>query len=140
MNWLRRLLHKSRNASQLDKELRFHLEQQIDDYVAAGMSPQESRRRAQQEFGGLERVNFLSEPAEDAGISALQPNHFQASAGRFNHSRVDFRLGRTLGTVALADAEDFGLGSSESENRRRHEIVVQNQCGAREEPLGFHGQ
>ncbi len=56
MHWLRRLLHKTRSESQLDKELRFHLEQQIDDYVASGMSVDEARRRAQQEFGGIERV------------------------------------------------------------------------------------
>ena len=28
-HWLRRLVHKSRTESQLDKELRFHFEQQI---------------------------------------------------------------------------------------------------------------
>jgi predicted permease len=56
MRWLRRLLQKSRSDQQLDKELRFHLDQQILDYVAAGMSTDEARRRAQQEFGGLERV------------------------------------------------------------------------------------
>jgi predicted permease len=56
MNWLRRLLHKSRSEGQLDKELRFHLEQQIADNLAAGCSPEEAGRRAQQEFGGIERV------------------------------------------------------------------------------------
>jgi putative ABC transport system permease protein len=56
MRWFRRLLDKARSESQLDKELRFHLEQQIDDYVANGMSVDEARRRAQQEFGGIERV------------------------------------------------------------------------------------
>ncbi len=50
MNWLRRLFHKSRS------ELRFHLEQQIADNISAGLSAEEARRRAQQEFGGLERV------------------------------------------------------------------------------------
>src|ERR1700693_4844168 len=56
IHWLRRLVHKSRTESQLDKELRFHREQQITDYLKAGMSPAEARRRAQLEFGGLERV------------------------------------------------------------------------------------
>ncbi len=56
MNWLRRLFHKSRSESQLDKELRFHLEQQIADNISAGLSAEEARCRAQQEFGGLERV------------------------------------------------------------------------------------
>src|SRR6266481_8150953 len=56
MNWLRRLFHKSRSESQLDKELRFHLEQQIADNISAGLSAEEARCRAQQDFGGLERV------------------------------------------------------------------------------------
>jgi hypothetical protein len=56
MNWLGRLLHKSPAESGLDKELRFHLEQQIADGVAKGLSPEEARRHSQQEFGGLERV------------------------------------------------------------------------------------
>ena len=39
MIWLRRLFHKSRAETQLDKELRFHIEQQVADNVGAGMSP-----------------------------------------------------------------------------------------------------
>src|SRR5256886_17418046 len=34
----------------------FHLEQQIADNIAAGLPPQEARCRAQQDFGGLDRV------------------------------------------------------------------------------------
>jgi putative ABC transport system permease protein len=56
MNRLRRLLHKSHAESELDKELRLHLEQQIADHIADGIPPQEARRQAQLEFGGLERV------------------------------------------------------------------------------------
>jgi putative ABC transport system permease protein len=56
MNWLRRLFHKSRAESELDKELRFHLDRQIADHVAAGCTPKEACRRAKLEFGGLERV------------------------------------------------------------------------------------
>ncbi len=56
MHWFRRLLHKSQAESELDRELRSHLEQQIADYIASGMNSQEARRRAQMEFGGVERV------------------------------------------------------------------------------------
>src|SRR5712664_679819 len=56
MPWIRRLLQKSRAESELDKELRFHFEQQIATYIAAGIPPEEARRRANLEFGGLERV------------------------------------------------------------------------------------
>ena len=40
----------------LDKELRFHLAQQIDAYVAAGMTREEAERRANLEFGGVEQL------------------------------------------------------------------------------------
>jgi predicted permease len=56
MRWLRHLFHKSAEENQIDKELRFHLEQQIKDYVASGRSPQEAARRAKLDFGGLDRV------------------------------------------------------------------------------------
>ena len=56
MRWIRRLFQKSRTETDLDKELRFHLEQQIASYIAAGITPEEARRRANLEFGGLERV------------------------------------------------------------------------------------
>jgi hypothetical protein len=56
VNWLRRLFNKSRSESELDRELRFHMEEQLRESVNNGMSAAEARRRVQQEFGGLERV------------------------------------------------------------------------------------
>jgi predicted permease len=56
MRRIRRLFHRSHTEKELDQELRFHLDRQITDYVAAGISPEEARRRAKLEFGGLERV------------------------------------------------------------------------------------
>jgi predicted permease len=38
----------------MDAELRFHLDQQIRDYMERGLSRQEAERRARQEFGTLE--------------------------------------------------------------------------------------
>ena len=38
MHWFRRLFQKEKSEKQLDAELRFHLERQISDYIAAGMS------------------------------------------------------------------------------------------------------
>jgi predicted permease len=56
MRRFRRLFHKSQAENELERELRVHLEQQVADYVATGMSLAEARRRAQVEFGGVERV------------------------------------------------------------------------------------
>jgi predicted permease len=71
MRWWMRLLGKSRAETQLDSELRFHLEQQIADYTAAGMAPEEARRRARIEFGGLDQVK--------EEVHAAERGHFLAT-------------------------------------------------------------
>ncbi|HVA18191.1 MAG TPA: permease prefix domain 1-containing protein, partial [Candidatus Dormibacteraeota bacterium] len=63
MRWLRRLFRRGKLETQLDSELRFHVEQQIADNVAAGMSPAEARRRALAQFGGVE---YVKEECRDA--------------------------------------------------------------------------
>jgi len=56
MGWLKRIFHKASEEKRLDSELQFHFEQQVADNVAAGMPPDEARRRARIEFGGLDQV------------------------------------------------------------------------------------
>ena len=56
MRCLLRLFRKSHSERDLDREVRFHLEQQIAENLAAGMTPQEACRRAALSLGGLERV------------------------------------------------------------------------------------
>lgn len=43
-------------ANEVDEELQFHLEKEIVQYVAAGMSPDEARRRALVAFGGVQQT------------------------------------------------------------------------------------
>ncbi|MGH9343572.1 MAG: ADOP family duplicated permease [Terriglobia bacterium] len=66
MRWYQRLFRRSLTEKHLDAELRFHLEQQIADYVAAGMTPKEARRRARLDFGGLDQVK---EECRDVGAA-----------------------------------------------------------------------
>jgi putative ABC transport system permease protein len=63
VNWIGRFLRKSKLEKQLDSELRFHVEQQTADNIAAGMNPDEARRRALAQFGGLE---YIKEETRDA--------------------------------------------------------------------------
>jgi len=56
VRWLLRLFRQGRHRKRLDAELRFHLEQQIADDIAGGTAPEEARRRARLEFGGLEQT------------------------------------------------------------------------------------
>src|SRR5437660_8420954 len=68
MRWYSRLFRKGRAERQLDAELRFHLDQQIADYVAAGMKPEEARRRARLEFGGFDQVKQECREASRANV------------------------------------------------------------------------
>jgi predicted permease len=54
--WVRSLVHRRKMNDDLAEELRFHLEQQIEQNVAAGMAPEQARRQAVLAFGGLESV------------------------------------------------------------------------------------
>jgi len=61
MHWVRRLawrfeilFRKGWAESELDDELRHHLEQEIRENVRAGLSHREARRKALAEFGGVE--------------------------------------------------------------------------------------
>jgi putative ABC transport system permease protein len=66
MRWYQRFFRRGLAEKHLDAELRFHLEQQIADYIAAGMKPDEARRRARLEFGGLDKVK---EECRDVGAA-----------------------------------------------------------------------
>jgi predicted permease len=56
MRWWQRLSRADELDDQLDRELRFHLEQHAADLVAAGAKPEEARRRAQIDLGGMQQV------------------------------------------------------------------------------------
>lgn len=56
MRWQNPKNDKASAEKRLDAELQFHVEQQIADYIAEGMAPEEARRRAHMEFGGLDQV------------------------------------------------------------------------------------
>ena len=56
MNWWQRLRHRRRAEQELEKELRFHLDQHAADLVARGASPARARREARLELGGPEQV------------------------------------------------------------------------------------
>ena len=51
---LRGLFGRNRLEAELDNEVRFHLQMQIDDNVASGMSPDEARYAALRSFGAVE--------------------------------------------------------------------------------------
>jgi hypothetical protein len=55
-----RFLLTRRRPTELDEELAFHIEQSTNANIASGLSPQEARRKALIEFGGIERTREQS--------------------------------------------------------------------------------
>jgi len=62
-SWSAAILRRSRLESEMDAELRFHLEAYAEDLVRGGVPRQEAMRRARIEFGGIERVKEESRDA-----------------------------------------------------------------------------
>src|SRR5207245_1338010 len=56
MNWWQRLFRRRKMEDQLEKELRFHLDEHASELIARGLSPDEARRRARLALGGPEQV------------------------------------------------------------------------------------
>jgi len=77
MRWLQSILHRSRSLfrknaveQELDLEIRFHVERQIAEHLAKGMSQQEAGRAARLEFGGVEQ--FKEECRDARGVNRLE--------------------------------------------------------------------
>ena len=63
MNWWQRLLNRNRLERELDAELRYHFDRQVDDNIRMGMSEEEARRCARVDLGGEAQ---LKESCRDA--------------------------------------------------------------------------
>jgi predicted permease len=53
---LRALFRRTAVETELDAELRFHFERQVEKYLHSGLSRDQARRRARLDFGGIEQV------------------------------------------------------------------------------------
>src|SRR5215510_14252351 len=67
---LRALFFKSKMEEELNEEAQFHLEREIEENVARGMSAEEARYAALRSFGGIERVK--EESRDERGIRLLE--------------------------------------------------------------------
>src|SRR5439155_23941659 len=83
---LRSLFRRKNVEAELDDELRFHFEQQVAKFIQSGLPPQEAKRRARLEFGGMDQlkeehrdargVNFIETLLQDVryGARTLRKN------------------------------------------------------------------
>ena len=66
---LRSLFRRCAVENELDEELLFHLEQQVEKHVRAGLTREEAMRQSRIEFGGLGQVK--EDCRESRGIAFL---------------------------------------------------------------------
>src|SRR5262249_23145631 len=67
---LRALFFKPKMEDELQAELQFHLEKEIEENIARGMTPEEARFAALRSFGGVERVK--GESRDVRGVRLLE--------------------------------------------------------------------
>jgi putative ABC transport system permease protein len=68
-SWIRAMAHRTRLESDMDAELRFHMETYAKDLQRQGVANEEAMRRAKLEFGGMESAK--EECREARGVNLL---------------------------------------------------------------------
>src|SRR5262245_10878179 len=77
---LRALYFKPRMEDELQTELEFHLEREIEENIVRGMSPEEARSASLRSFGGVERVKEESRDVRGVRVveETWQDLHYSA--------------------------------------------------------------
>jgi putative ABC transport system permease protein len=79
--WIRATLQRSQVESEMDAELRFHIEAYADDLIRGDLTRDEAMRRARIEFGGIESVKEEGREARGGNLveSFFRDLHYAAS-------------------------------------------------------------
>jgi putative ABC transport system permease protein len=76
-SWLQATLRRSQMDTEMDSELRFHLEARAEDLMRAGVSRQEALRRARLEFGGVDKTKEECREARGAHLAETMMQDFR---------------------------------------------------------------
>ncbi len=99
MSWLNFFQRKRAKEAQLDSELRFHVDELIEEKIAAGLPVEQARHEALLEFGGREQVKEeLRDVHRSAAVETTIAN--LKSAVRFIRKSPSFSIAIIL-TLAL---------------------------------------
>src|SRR5712692_7313148 len=98
-SWVNATLRRSRMESEMDAELRFHMEAYAEDLVRSGVPRQEAMRTARVEFGGVERVK--EEGREARGVNLVESLMRDLRYGASNMLRTPGFTAITVLTLAL---------------------------------------
>ncbi len=101
---LKSLVRRPLVERELDEEVRFHLEMEIEQHVRNGMSPDGARRQAYKDFGGFEQIK---EECRDARGTRLIDNVWQDL--RFGARTLAGRPGFSIAVIAVLA---LGIGAN----------------------------
>src|SRR5438874_584795 len=101
---LRSLVRRGKMEAELSDELRFHIERQIAENIGAGMMPDQARRAALWELGGVEQIK-----EECRDMRRIQWLEATLQDCRFGIRTFRKRPAFTLSVLAILA---FGIGSA----------------------------
>lgn len=101
---IRALFRRARAESDLDDELRFHLERETEKYQAAGMSREEATRRARLALGGLDQTKEICRDAR--GVNWIE------TIARDIRRAARVLLARPLFTATVIISLSLGIGAN----------------------------
>src|SRR6516162_5850262 len=102
----RSLAKRGRAETELDKELRYHVERQTEENIAAGINPREAREAASRLFGGVSQIeeesrdmrrtqhleNFLQELRYATRMLGKNPTFAVVIVSGVRQKPADFRI------------------------------------------------
>ncbi len=94
---LRSLFRNQQAEQELNDEFQFHLQNQIDEYIAHGMDREEARHAALRLLGGVEQLKKECREMRNVSFveNIFQDLHFVSSAGSKGFCCVRFRQSPT---------------------------------------------